>query len=733
MSDSPNNSNPSHESGIDNSDLEIIKSFMGREPNYNELMIISKLWYKRPEIEYARKKLINLINYKKPVLKEIYNNSIGVVEIDKDLACVISILSNGDENNSLLNAGIDTIERAVQNITSTGASLAANIYSFNHKTSKSDNTLRDISEFSNAAGIPIIDNSICFDNNFSRNPILNILTLGITGKDRICKSLFANPGDPLLILSTNNSNKQLKDSLFSFLKNKYYKDKKIPIVINSILEKLLVEGILELFRVNAVTGAFSIDRTGIIGQVANIISHSDAGVRLNIDKLPKDSPDDKISKILSRYTPQSLLLIIDKNKKNLVNNILGKWLLDNCEAGEIIKQNNFQCYQNSKLVVDIPGKCLLIQESVKDNSGIKSSDSDFNIPDISTENINEPENYKEVALKLLKQHNIAVKAYVNVQSDSKTGTVNMNINFPSDTGIFKLKGFDRFLTATLNANSKYVSADNKTGIIIMIAKTIKDLICSGSEPLALSLCLNIRETDNKNFKEQFELIYDGIEESIKHFKTPLANFNINLNLKNQTGSNDDNQVILPVIGAVGKLNNNKSYTTIAFKEKGLMIYLIGKSRNDIASSEYLRVIHKIKKSPAPFIDIDFEKNLHNTVKGLIKNHLILSAHNITEGGLFFALLESAIIKGYGFDITSPAEVRLDAFLFGEAQGRVIVTVSPARETEFIDYMIQQDFPFSALGHVTKEELRIDDISYGFINEYKDLYYSVINEMPNLVW
>ena len=163
-----------------------------------------------------------------------------------------------------------------------------------------------------------------------------------------------------------------------------------------------------------------------------------------------------------------------------------------------------------------------------------------------------------------------------------------------------------------------------------------------------------------------------------------------------------------------------------------MIYLIGKSRNDIASSEYLRVIHKIIKSPVPFIDIDFEKGLHNTVKGLIQNHLILSAHNISEGGLFFALLESAIIKGYGFDITSPAEVRLDAFLFGEAQDRIIVTVSPARETEFIDYMLQQDFPFSTLGHITKEELRIDDISYGFINEYKKLYYSVINEIPALV-
>jgi phosphoribosylformylglycinamidine synthase len=301
----------------------------------------------------------------------------------------------------------------------------------------------------------------------------------------------------------------------------------------------------------------------------------------------------------------------------------------------------------------------------------------------------------------------------------------MNINFPSDSGIIKLNELNKSLAAVISSNTKYLLSDIKTGTIIIIAKAIRDIVCSGSEPVAMSICLNIYKANKKYFKEQFELVYDGVEEAINQFNIPLANFSISLIPDDYNTTNSNTLAVIPTVSVTGELISNKNYTTIAFRDKGHMIYLIGRSGNDFASSEYLKVIHGIKQSPSPLIDINVESKLHNAIKGLIKNHLIISAHNISEGGLFFALLESAVPEQYGFDITSPAEVRLDAFLFSEAQGRIIVTVSPIRETEFIDFMIQQDFPFSALGHITKEELRIDDISYGSINEYINLYNSVI--------
>ena len=145
-----------------------------------------------------------------------------------------------------------------------------------------------------------------------------------------------------------------------------------------------------------------------------------------------------------------------------------------------------------------------------------------------------------------------------------------------------------------------------------------------------------------------------------------------------------------------------------------MIYLIGRSQNDISSSQYLVSYHGIENSPPPHFDLDFEYGVQQVVKDLIKFSLVRSAHDVSEGGLFITLLECGMPKYLGFDITTDAEVRKDAFLFGEAQSRIIVSVVPSRETEFIDYMLKTETPFSVLGHVTRGECRIDDISYGFI-------------------
>jgi phosphoribosylformylglycinamidine (FGAM) synthase-like enzyme len=727
MSDAPMKG----KSGTNKTMIEKIKSLMKRDPNNIETMIISGLSSEKPEITYSRMKLIDLIKYKKPVLNEARDNCCGIIELNKKTACITSFLSNEEINDNQANTGITALRRGIQNIISSGARPLSNVYSFIYTKSNKDTTIHDINEFSNTTGIPLADNNFYFNDRIKDNPLLNIMTIGIIDRKKITSSLKLKSGDLVILAGHFYSNEQLKGNIYSLLKERFSGNNNPPLMIHYILDKLFIEGVLELFHSGIISGAFSIGKSGIISAAADIISCNKSGVRLDIDKLSSDSADDKIYKTLSGYLPHSLIVTVKKEKEGLLGKILNKWLSDYCIIGEIINENNLKCYTNNKLVADIPGECLSIKESPTIIESIKSESNDFSLPDISIDDINEPEKYREAAIKLLKQPGITVKAFDASCSDLMTASTDININLAAGTGVIKPENYKGFITASINSNSEYVSADNKTGIIIMIAKTIKDIICRGSEPIAMSLFLNICKSGNKNFKEQFELIYDGIVEAIKSFQIPLANFNISCGIKSRSGSNNGTLSILPVIGTIGELKSNKSYTTRAFKEKGHMIYLIGRSINDISSSEYLRVIHNIEKSPAPFIDIEFENRLHKAVKGLIENHLIISAHTVSEGGLFFSLLESAIIKGYGFDITSPAEIRLDAFLFGESQGRVIATVSPALETEFIDFMLQQDFPFSALGHVTKEELRIDDNSYGFIGEYIELYNSVIKKIPSL--
>ncbi|UCH15813.1 MAG: hypothetical protein JSV22_07555 [Bacteroidales bacterium] len=710
--------------GINISDYELIKSLMKREPNETELLIISKLLYEEPELIYSRNKLAKLAEARKPVLKGIKNNFSAAVEISREYACVINI-RQGSEHKKPEETGVSTMARAVHSIVATGAKPVAHIFTLKYRPSKSDDIVNNVYKYSNDTSIPVIKGNICFNENLKQYPFLSTMTLGIIKKERLPAPDRIDTGQSVFILGFAGSDKKCGDSIWSLIKDKYSGSRKLPAVINHIRDKLLIEGVLELFDNGLINAAEVIGKTGIIGAAADMLSSGNAGVILNIDKLYDSPSKDSKCQVLYKYLPGSLLIIANKNRKELIEKILKKWLVDYCIIGDTIKQDNVSCYKNNESFAEIPVKMLVNQRFATREEKTETPDREFNIISISTENINEPEDYKETVIKLIKQPCISGKVLPMLESDSITGTVNMNISFPSDSGIIKINTPGYSLAATVSANSKYLPADIKTGTIILIAKAIRDIICSGCEPLAMSICLTILKKNNNCFREQFELIFDGIEEAIKQFKIPLANFNLSINPGNSSASESDNLAVVPAVYVSGELKSNKNHTTIAFRDKGHMIYLIGRSGDDIASSEYLKVIHGINQSPSPFMDINLEAKLHDTVWGLIKNHLIISAHNISEGGLFFALLESAIAEQYGFDITSPAEVRLDAFLFSEAQGRVIVTVSPIRETEFIDFMMQQDFPFSALGHITKEELRIDDISYGSINEYKDLCSSAI--------
>ena len=716
-----------NKTGLNPSDHKQIKSLMKRDPNEAELMIISNLMYEEPEIIHSRKKLVNLIDYRKPVLKGTKNNYSGAIELSGKHACILNIIS-GDEYEELEEPGVFTMARAIRYIVAAGGRPVAHVISVNYKPSKSDDILNKMCEHSYNTGIPLIKGNICFEKKSDKNPMLNMMTLGIINRERLLTSKKTVEGQHVYIIGFTGSNKKYRDNVWSLIKDKYSDIGKMPEVLNHIRERLLVKGVLEIYDNNVVAAASVIGKTGIIGAAADIAFANNTGMKLDIDILYEDSTKDNPYKILCEYIPGSVLVVIDKNKKEQTENILNKWLTDYCIIGETVKQNNISCFKNNKSIANIPLK-LLNQQFTSREEEKKLPERDFNIISILNEDISEPENYKEIALEILKQPEVFGKAIIFERTGLVTGTVNMNINFPSDSGIIKFNELNTSLSATINKNYRYLSSDIKTGTIIIIAKAIRDIVCSGSEPLAMSICLNIYKTNNKYFKEQFELVYDGVEEAIKQFNIPLANFCLSLNSGNYNNKNGNTLAVVPTVCITGELKRNKNHTTIAFRDKGHMIYLIGRSGNDFGSSEYLKVTHGNNLSPAPFIDINEESKLYDAIKKLIQNHLIISAHNISEGGLFFALLESAMAEQYGFDITSPAEVRLDAFLFGEAQRRVIVTVSPIRETEFIDFMIQQDFPFSALGHITKEELRIDDISYGSINEYIDLYNSLIKSYP----
>jgi phosphoribosylformylglycinamidine synthase len=172
---------------------------------------------------------------------------------------------------------------------------------------------------------------------------------------------------------------------------------------------------------------------------------------------------------------------------------------------------------------------------------------------------------------------------------------------------------------------------------------------------------------------------------------------------------------------IGIVEDKDDLTTLGFKNEGDLIYLVGENKNDISSSEYLYSYHKVKNTPAPYFDLEEEFKVQQGITSLIKKRLLNSAHDVSDGGLFICLLESAMVNNLGFEIQSQKDIRKDAFLFGEAQGRVVVSISPATAAAFEAELAKQKVPFTALGKVRGASVMMDSVNYGEIAGYRNLY------------
>ena len=243
--------------------------------------------------------------------------------------------------------------------------------------------------------------------------------------------------------------------------------------------------------------------------------------------------------------------------------------------------------------------------------------------------------------------------------------------------------------------------------------------------MAITNCLNFGNPYVPEVYWQFVGAIKGMGEACTKFETPVTGGNVSF--YNQ--SSDEGPVFpTPTIGMLGVLDNIKTKMTLDFKQAGDLIYLIGESQNDIASSQYLASYHKISASPAPYFDLDKEYEMHQVIKQIIRSDLIQSAHDVADGGLYVTLVESAMPQKLGFDIETDEEIRKDAFLFGEAQGRVVVSVKPENQEAFVEFMATSEVEFSLLGTVTSGEFKIDNEDFGSVEPVKNVFDNVLHNI-----
>ncbi len=227
---------------------------------------------------------------------------------------------------------------------------------------------------------------------------------------------------------------------------------------------------------------------------------------------------------------------------------------------------------------------------------------------------------------------------------------------------------------------------------------------------------------------QFVHAIKGMAKACLKFETPVTGGNVSFYNQSKNEQGEVPVFPTPTIGMVGIVPDKNNIMTLDFKEEGDSIFLLGTSRNDIGSSEYLYSFHRVKYSPAPYLDLDEEYVLQSLVQKLIREKLIRSAHDVSDGGLFTTLLESSLPRNLGFSIATDEEFRKDAFLFGESQSRVIVSVAAEQLDAFVEMLADTEIDFVNLGEVNGDSVIIDGRNYGRLQHFRDLYENAIGNL-----
>ena len=729
------------ELGLTPEEFELIQKILKRKPNFTELSIFSVMWSEHASYKNSIKWLKKLPREGKQLLVKAGEENAGMVDIGNGLACVFKIESHNHpsaiEPYQGAATGVGGINR---DIFTMGARPIAQLNSLRFGDLKLDRTkwlvkgiVKGIGDYGNAFGVPVVGGEVFFDDSYNTNPLVNAMSVGIMKKEDLISAIAKGEGNPVFIVGSRTGKDGIHGATFASADITENSADDIPSVQvgDPFAEKLLLEASLELNKTNAIIGMQDMGAAGIICSTSEMSDKGNSGMRIDLDKVPLRQQNIEPWEILLSESQERMLVVGIKGKEDKIKAVFDKWDLMCTEIGEVTSDGLLHFLWHGDLVAEVPATDLVLgggapqyDREYKEPAYYKESQK-FDINQIEKPKINE---LKKIAQFLVEHPNNVSRAWVIEQYDSMVGTNNMSTNAPSDAAVVNLKGTNRALSLTTDCNARYVFADPNIGTQIAVAEAARNIACSGGKPLAITNCLNFGNPYNPEAFWQFVGAIKGMSEACKKFETPVTGGNVSF--YNQTTIANKVEPIMPtpVIGMLGILEDKSLQTDIAFKAKGDVIFLLGKSHNDINSSEYLVSYHGVKLSPPPYFDLDKEFKLNTLIQSLISQNLIISAHDVSNGGLWLSLIESALSGAFGFDLTSDSDVRNDAFLFGESQGRIIISVSPEKQANFVDFMIESDVEFTALGHVTKGELRVDNISFGFIEDIKSNYQNKLKEL-----
>tara|TARA_Y100001978_G_C23695315_1_gene437177 strand:+ start:969 stop:3206 length:2238 start_codon:yes stop_codon:yes gene_type:complete len=725
--------------GLRPDEFEMIKDILGRTPNFTETAIYSVMWSEHCSYKNSILWLKKLPKDGPHMLVKAGEENAGLVDIGDGQGCVFKIESHNHpsalEPYQGAATGVGGINR---DIFTMGARPIAQLNSLRFGNIERDRTkwlvkgvVKGIGDYGNAFGIPIVGGEVAFDDSYNTNPLVNAFSAGVIDIQNMISATAKGPGNPVFIVGSSTGKDGIAGAAFASKDITEDSASDLPSVQvgDPFMEKLLLEATMELSRTDAIVGMQDMGAAGITCSTCEMSAAGEVGMEINLDRVPTRQSNMLPYEILLSESQERMLVVVHKGKEDVVKDIFTKWDLHAEQIGVVTDTKRIKYYMGGELVGDVPAESLVLGGGAPQYEREYKEPTYYNeFKKFTIDSIPQPDELKKVAMALLATPNIASKRWVYEQYDSMVGTGTMTTNVPSDAGVVNIKGSKKGLAMSVDCNSRYVNADPEVGTMIAVSEAARNIACSGGDPSAITNCLNFGNPYNPESYWQFVGAIKGMSAACLKFETPVTGGNVSFYNQSVKDGVEIPVFPTPTIGMIGILEDKNKVMSLDFKSKGDLIFLIGEYREDISCSEYLYTYHGVKESPAPYFDLDQEFKMQNTVKDLIKKELVNAAHDVADGGLYVTLVEMSLNRNLGFDIVTDSEIREDAFLFGEGQGRVVVTVSEDMEDEFLEHMIASKVNFTLLGHVTKGKMVVDDDHYGFVNEAKDVYENTLGKI-----
>jgi phosphoribosylformylglycinamidine synthase subunit PurL len=694
-----------------------IQEILGRKPNFTELSIFSVMWSEHCSYKNSIVWLKTLPKDSPRMLAKAGEENAGLVDLGDGLGCAFKIESHNHpsalEPYQGAATGVGGINR---DIFTMGARPIAQLNSLrfgNIDLAKTKwlvkGVVKGIGDYGNAFGIPTVGGEVQFDDCYNVNPLVNAFSAGILKVGTQASAISYGVGNPVFIVGSATGKDGIGGASFASEDITAKSSEKLPAVQvgDPFQEKLLLEASLEIIEAGCVIGIQDMGAAGIICSTSEMSAKGEHGMIIDLSKVPTRQPNMQPFEILLSESQERMLIVVEKGREHEAKRIFDKWDL-NCEQiGTVTDTKRLEFYQDGVLVADVPADDLVLgggapvyHREYKEPAYYQEFKK-FKIDSVA----DLPKEELPKALNYMMNHpNIASKKWVAQQYDSSIGRANRNTNAPSDAAVVKVHGSQKSIVITVDCNSRYVNADPEEGCAMAVAEAARNIVCSGGVPVAITNCLNFGNPYVPEVYWQFVGAIKGMKKSCEAFETPVTGGNVSF--YNQ--SSDEGPVFpTPTIGMLGILEKPENKMTLDFKKAGDAIYLVGESVNDIASSEYVYSYKGIKATPAPHFDLATEQKLQKAITSLIENKLIESAHDVSDGGLLVTLAESAFPRGLGFSVNSDASIRQDAFWFGEAQSRVVVSVDASKKAAFESALQAQGVKFSALGSVQGTDIIAD--------------------------